>query len=105
MADTPGIVSALLNHANGVRDLSRQEKQALLREAGNLIRVYTQLASFSEAGSQTGGLDFAHELDQFAEHIDFKYADEAKIIMLKAADDIRVLRLMLGIKPEAIERV
>lgn len=77
------------HHANGVRDLSRQEQQTLLREAGKLIRTYRQIASFSQAGSPTVDLDLAHELEQFAEHIDFKYANEAKNIMLKAADDIQ----------------
>jgi hypothetical protein len=42
-------------------------------------------------------------LGQFADDIDFRYADETKQIMLEAADTIRILRLMLGIRQEILD--
>ncbi len=47
MAAKPGIVSALTKHANGATDLTRGEKQVLLRDAAELIRTYRELVAFS----------------------------------------------------------
>ncbi|MBZ9605468.1 hypothetical protein [Phyllobacterium chamaecytisi] len=103
MAAKTGILSALIKQANGATDLTREEKQVLLRNAAELIRIYRELVAFSGSPEQDTGSDIAWELEQFAEHIDFKYVDETSEIMLEAADKIRILRLMLGIKQEIID--
>jgi hypothetical protein len=43
------------------------------------------------------------QLEQFADKIEFRYAGEMKTIMLVAADTIRFLQLMLGIKRETLD--
>ena len=103
MAAKPGILSALIKQANGVSDLTREEKQALLRDAARLIRAYRELIAFSGSPEKDAESDVAFELEQFAEHIDFKYLDETREIMLEAADTIRILRLVLGIKQEIVD--
>ena len=103
MAAKPGILSALIKQANGASDLTREEKQALLQDAARLIRAYRELIAFSDSPEKDAESDIAFELEQFAEHIDFKYFDETREIMLEAADTIRILRLMLGIKQEIVD--
>jgi hypothetical protein len=65
--------------------------------------VGTRLLAFSGEPADDPGSDIAARLSQFADDIDFRYADETKAIMLEAADTIRILRLMLGIKQEVID--
>ena len=103
MAAKPGILSALIKQANGATDLTREEKQVLLRNAAELIRTYRELIAFSGSPENDEEFDIAFELEEFAEHIDFKYGDETRGIMLEAADRLRILRLMLGIKQEIID--
>jgi hypothetical protein len=43
MAAKPGILTALIKQANGVSDLTREEKQALLQDAATLISAYGEL--------------------------------------------------------------
>jgi hypothetical protein len=103
MAAKPGILTALIKQANGVSDLTREEKQALLQDAATLISAYGELIAFIDSSHKDAETDIAFELEQFAEHIDFKYVDETREIMLKAADTIRILRLVLGIKQESVD--
>ena len=103
MAAKPGILSALIKQANGATDLTREEKQALLRDAAWLIRTYRELVAFSGSPEKDAESDIAFELEQFADHIDFKYVDETREIMLEAAGTIRILCLMLGIKQEIVD--
>ena len=103
MAAKPGIVTALIKHANGATELTREDKQVLLRNAAELIRTYRELVAFSGAAASNPESDIAFELEQFAEDIDFKYVTETREIMLEAADTLRILRLMLGIKQEIVD--
>lgn len=75
----------------------------LLREASAAIRCYRALVAISGQTANVPDTDLAARLSRFADDIDFRYADETKAIMLEAADTIRILRLMLGIKQEIID--
>lgn len=98
-----GISRDLIRCANDVMFLSSIEKQALLREASTVIHWYQALLAFSGEPADDPGSDIAARLSQFADDIDFRYADETKATMLEAAGTIRILRLMLGIKQEIID--
>jgi hypothetical protein len=100
MATNAGIISTLVGQANGTTDISRAETQAILRDAAKLIATYRQLLAFSGVEMKFSGCDLAIKIEQFAEHIDLKYVDEIRTVMLEAADAIRLLRLMLGIKTD-----
>jgi hypothetical protein len=103
MAAKSGILVALVKQANGATDLSREEKQTLLRDAAWLIMMYRKLVAVSGSPVMEAEPDIAFELEQFADYIDFKYVNETKEIMLDAADTIRTLCLMLGIKLENVD--
>jgi hypothetical protein len=97
-----GINRDLVRNANDTLFLSTNEKRALLREASAAIRCYQALAAISGQMANIPPPDIAVQLSQFADDIEFRYADETKAIMLAAADTIRILRLMLGIKQESV---
>lgn len=97
-----GINRDLISYANDAFFLLTHEKQALLREASAAIRCYQTLVAIS--GQTANDADLAARLSRFADDIDFRYADETKAIMLEAAGTIRILRLMLGIKQEILDR-
>ena len=48
MAAKPGILSALIKQADGATDLTREEKQALLRDAAELIIAIPHIPSFPD---------------------------------------------------------
>lgn len=98
-----GISWDLIRCANDALVLSGSEKQALLREASTVIHWYQALLAISGEAATDPRSDIAARLDQFADDIDFRYADEMKTIVLEAAGTIRILRLMLGIRPEIID--
>jgi hypothetical protein len=98
-----GIGRDLIRCANDALALSNSEKQALLREASTVIHWYRALLAFSGETASDPGSDIAARLSQFADDIDFKYAEETKTILLEAAGTIRILRLMLGIRPDIID--
>ena len=98
-----GISRDLIRCASDALFLSNGEKQALLREASMAIHWYQALLAFSGETANDRGSDIAARLSQFADDIDFRYADETTTIMLEAAGTIRILRLMLGIKQEIID--
>ena len=98
-----GISRDLIRCANDALVLSNGEKQALLREASMVIRWYRALLAFSGETANDLASDISARLSQFADDIDFRYADETRTIMLEAAGTIRILRLMLGIKQEIID--
>lgn len=100
-----GINRDLVRYANDALFLSTGEKQALLREAATAIRWYRALIAFSGDTANDHGSDISCRLNQFADGIEFRYADETKAIMLEAAETIRVLRLMLGIKQDIIDGI
>jgi hypothetical protein len=100
MAANAGIISTLVGQANGTTDISRAETQAILHDAAKLIATYRQLLAFSGVEMKFSGCDLPIKIEQFAEHIDLKYVDEIRTVMLEAADAIRLLRLMLGIKTD-----
>lgn len=97
-----GINRDLIRNANDTLSFSSDEKRALLREASAAIRCYQALAAISGQMTNDPARDIAVQLSQFADDIDFRYADETKAIMLEAAYTIRILRLMLGIKQESV---
>ena len=98
-----GVRRDLIRCANDALFLSNGEKQALLREASTVIHWYQALLASSGETVNDPGFDIAARLTQFADDIDFRYADETKAIMLEAADTIRILPLMLGIRQEIID--
>ncbi|MBZ9657294.1 hypothetical protein [Phyllobacterium lublinensis] len=98
MAGNVGTLSALMKQVNGATDLARDEKQALLRDAARLIRTYNHLVAFSGISGEASDCDVASKLDHFADVIDFKYGSETQHIMREAADTIRFLGLMIGVK-------
>lgn len=98
-----GISRDLIRCANDALFLSNGEKQALLREASSVIHWYHALLALSGETANDSGSDIAARLGQFADDIDFRYADETKTIMLEAAGTIRILRLMLGIRQEILD--
>lgn len=97
-----GINRDLVRNANDALFLSTNEKRALLREASAAIRCYQALATISGPVANDPAPDIAVQLSQFADDLDFRYADETKAIMIEAADTIRLLRLMLGIRQESV---
>jgi hypothetical protein len=97
-----GISRDLVISANDPFFRSSDEKRALLREASAAIRCYQALAAISGPMTNDPARNIAVQLSQFADDLDFRYADETKAIMIKAADTIRLLRLMLGIKQESV---
>ncbi|MHC1550637.1 hypothetical protein [Phyllobacterium sp. K27] len=99
-----GLNRDLVRSANDTLFLSTSEKQALLREAAAAIRYYRALIAFSGVMASDDDLDIACQLDQFADGIEFKYAIEINGIMLEAANTIRLLRLMIGIKQEIFDQ-
>ncbi|TXR50419.1 hypothetical protein [Phyllobacterium endophyticum] len=99
-----GISRDLIRCANDALFLSSDEKQALLREASTVIQWYQALLAFSGETANDPASDIAVRLSQFADDIDFRYADETRTIMLEAAGIIRILRLMLGIKQEILDK-
>jgi hypothetical protein len=98
-----GINRDLIGYASDALFLSTHEKQALLREASAAIRCYQALVAISGQTANDHDPDLAVRLSQFADDIDFRYAEETKAIMLEAVDTIRILRLMLGMKQEIID--
>lgn len=98
-----GINRDLIRYANDALLLSINEKQVLLREAAAAIRCYRALIAFSAQTANDHDSEIAHRMEQFADNIEFRYAGETKAIMLEAANTIRILRLMLGIKQEILD--
>ncbi|MBB3237508.1 hypothetical protein [Phyllobacterium endophyticum] len=98
-----GISRDLIRCANDAVVLSNGEKQALLRETSTVIHWYQALFALSGEPANYPGSDIAARLSQFADDIDFRYADETKAIMLEAAGTIRIMRLMLGIRQEILD--
>lgn len=99
-----GLNRDLVRAANDTLFVSVSEKQALLREAAMAIRCCRALIAFSGAAASDHDSDAACRLDQFADGIEFKYAVEINEIMLEAANTIRRLRLMIGIKQETFDQ-
>jgi hypothetical protein len=83
-----GINRDLVRYANDALFLSTGEKQALLREAATAIRRHRALIAFSGDTANDHGSDLVDRLTQFADGIEFRYADETKAIMLEAAETI-----------------
>lgn len=95
-----GINRDLVRGANNELFVSASEKRDLLHEAAAAIRWYRSLVAYSDETANDHGADIAMHLDQFADNMELRYADEIKATMLEAADTIRVLRLLIGIRPE-----
>lgn len=78
-------------------------QQALLRDAAQQIRTYQAfIAQYGSSAYETND-EISDRLIEFVERIDFRYADETRQIMLEAANAIRLLRLVFGIKQEIID--
>lgn len=99
-----GINRDLVRVANNGLLVSASEKRGLLHEAAAAIRWYQTLVAFSDQTANDHGADIAMQLDQFADNMELRYADEIKVTMLEAADTIRILRLFIGIQQEVCNK-
>jgi hypothetical protein len=98
-----GLNRDLVRYANGALTLGADQQKDLLHEAATAIRCYRQWISMSGTPANDQQTDIACQLDNYADGLDFRYDEETKAIMLEAADALRILRLMMGIKQEILE--
>lgn len=98
-----GLNSDLVKFANGALSLSVDQQQTLLHEAADAIRCYRAWIALSGTPANDQQTDIAYQLDNYADGLDFRYDEETKAIILEAVDALRILRLMMGIKQEALE--
>jgi hypothetical protein len=98
-----GLNRDLVKFANGALTLSTDLQKSLLHEAAEAIRCYRALIALSGTPANDQQTNIAYQLDNYGDGLDFRYEEETKAMMLEAADALRILRLMMGIKQEIFE--
>ena len=99
MSTTTDFIAELFRAGNEVGKLNAFEKRRLLERAANTLRGMHDLAGGSQAQKLS---DSADRLDAYAARAETLSDDELKTALTVAADVIRIMRVLLGAKDEAL---
>lgn len=100
----PAFISELIRAANECGKLTKPERANLLRRAATTIRDYRDMIGFSDApANDSGPGDMVFDLNETARLIDIFTPEEIAGELLRAADTIKTLRVLMEEK-EAVLR-